>query len=338
MPVRRIILAVLAGILVVPASSAFGQQTPAQPKHTGLGIRLAEAPASRRNDPRAQVYVIDHVAGGTKFSRKLEVQNDTEAPANPKVYVAPASIKDGEFNPGAEGDDGEIPRWSSLSVSTLSLGPGQASTLELTIDVPKDAKDGEYYGAVFAEVAAERGQINQVNRVGVRIYLSVGSGTEPRSDFSVSTLAAERAKNGTPSVVASVTNTGGRALDMTGELRLAHGPAGLSAGPFPAELGTTLGIGDTEPVRVELDKDLPNGPWDATLVMRSGTIERTVTATITFPDAGEKALVYDAHAEHKSLAALIAAIVLVTVLLILGSVVFRGRLRLRRRQRDGTSA
>lgn len=37
--------------------------------------------------------------------------------------------------------------------------------------------------------------------------------------------------------------TGQRALDLRGELTLAGGPGGLSAGPFPVEI-TTLAVGD----------------------------------------------------------------------------------------------
>jgi hypothetical protein len=64
------------------------------------------------------------------------------------------------------------------------------------------------------------------------------------------------------------------------------GPGGLSAGPFPATLGTTLGIDETESVQVVLDKRLPAGPWDARIVLHSGLLEHTGRATITFPAAG----------------------------------------------------
>ena len=73
---------------------------------------------------------------------------------------------------------------------------------------------------------------------------------------------------------------------MNGTLELSAGPGGLSAGPFPASLGVTLAIGDTEPVTILLDKRLPAGPWDARIALRSGLLERSGRATITFPDAG----------------------------------------------------
>jgi len=70
---------------------------------------------------------------------------------------------------------------------------------------------------------------------------------------------------------------------MNGTLRLEAGPGGLSAGPFPATLGTTLGIGDAATVSIVLDEQVPAGPWDARVVLRSGLLERSTHATIAFP-------------------------------------------------------
>jgi hypothetical protein len=104
--------------------------------------------------------------------------------------------------------------------------------------------------------------------------------------MTINSLTAKRSPDGRPMVVATVHNTGGRALDMNGTLQLSAGPGGLSAGPFPATLGVTLGIGDTEPVTIALDRRLPAGPWDALITLRSGLLEHSARATITFPDAG----------------------------------------------------
>jgi hypothetical protein len=92
-------------------------------------------------------------------------------------------------------------------------------------------------------------------------------------------------------VVAAVHNTGGRALDMNGSMELRNGPGGLNAGPFPASLGITLPIGATEPVTIALDKALPNGPWDARITLRSGLLEETATANLTFPGPGSSVTV-----------------------------------------------
>jgi hypothetical protein len=139
---------------------------------------------------------------------------------------------------------------------------------------------------VWAELPASvthgRG-VAVLHRVGVRIYLSVGAGGEPPSNFRIQSMAAERAPDGRPVVAAWVHNTGRRALDLAGTLRLTDGPGGLRAGPFAVQLGTTLGIGQSQPLRVPLDPAVPAGPWRATISLRSGMVQRTASSTITFP-------------------------------------------------------
>ncbi len=162
-------------------------------------------------------------------------------------------------------------------------------TATVTIAVPLDAAPGEQYGVVWAEARVDPtngGGVTQISRVGIRLYLSVGPGGAPAANFTVDSLTAERTPDGRPSVRASVHNTGGRALDMFGTLELSGGPGGLSAGPFPASLGTTVAIGATESVTIVLDKQVPAGPWQAGITLHSGLLERSAQATITFPDAG----------------------------------------------------
>jgi hypothetical protein len=164
----------------------------------------------------------------------------------------------------------------------------------VTITVPGDAAPGEQYGVVWAEARSDdesAGGVIQVSRVGIRLYVSVGPGGAPAADFTIESLTAGRSPDGQPMLSASVRNTGGRALDLNGTLQLSSGPGGLSAGPFPADLGRTLAIGDTQPITLSLDERLPAGPWDAEIILASGIIERSAEATITFPDSGLAAAV-----------------------------------------------
>jgi hypothetical protein len=121
--------------------------------------------------------------------------------------------------------------------------------------------------------------------VGVRVYLDVGPGGAPKSDFAVDSLQAARTPDGKGEVTAQVHNTGMRALDITGSLTLRDGPAGQTGGPYPARLGTTLAPGDTEPVVVPIDAAVADGPWTAQLSLTSGLLERRVQARLTFPTA-----------------------------------------------------
>lgn len=255
---------------------------------SGIGIRLLEAPQARRDDPRARSYIVDHVPPGAKIQRRVEVSNGTSQPADIRIYPGGATLQGGEFMPLPASDADEITAWTSVSPAQVELGPGRATPATVTIAVPADAAPGERYGAIWAEVSSgNSGGVTQVSRVGVRIYLSVASGNEPASDFAIEQLTAQRDEEGTPRVVAQVRNTGGRALDLTGELRLAEGPGGLSGGPFTVDTGVTVAIGETAPVWVTLDDQLPDGPWQATLTLRSGALERSTSAEIIFPEMGE---------------------------------------------------
>lgn len=275
---------------MVTLGGAVASASAAQPRTAddgSIGIQLLEAPTVRANDPRARIYIVDHVSPGTTIERAFEVTNSTSKAQRLQLYVGPATVRDGEFVGDPAGAESDLTQWSRLSQPEVELAPGEAQQLDATIDIPTDASEGERYGVIWASVAgAGKGNIQLVNRVGIRIYLSVGPGGEPPSDFEIDSLTPGRDAKGRPFVQAQVTNTGGRALDLEGTLRLTDGPGGLSAGPFELSSGT-LAPGDAEKLPVTLDKSTPAGPWKAKLVMTSGLLEKRATATITFPDLGK---------------------------------------------------
>lgn len=271
-------LATLVATSFVPAAHA---AAPAP----GVGIRLLDAPVAREGDPRARQYVVDQIRPGGQFTRRVEVSNGDPTAATLRLYAAPATISNGGFSVGPRGAPGSVPAWTTVTPSQVDLPPGGHAEALVTVHVPADAPPGEVYGGVVAERPAPPGPgVGVALRAAIRVYLSVGPGGEPASDFVIDSLQAERGQDGLPRVVAQVHNTGGRALDMRGSLSLTAGPGGLSAGPFPAALGTTLGIGQTEPVTVVLTKVISGGPWTANLKLSSGVLDRRATATITFPD------------------------------------------------------
>lgn len=283
---RRLAL-VLAGLASVAGAAIAPGVAGAQAPRT-VGIRILDAPTNRSTDPRARSYIVDHLSPGTTIKRRVEVSNDTDRAQPVQLYAAAGEISGGTFRFGDGRAANELTTWTTVDPPTLTLPAGAKTPVTVTIAVPANASPGERYGVVWVELAAAAppgGGIAAVNRVGVRIYLSVGPGGEPASDFALTTLEAKRDGDGNPTVSATVKNSGGRALDLSGELRLTNGPGGLSAGPFDAKLGTTLGIGQTEPVLVTLDRALPAGPWDARIVLRSGLTEKEASAKLTFPDA-----------------------------------------------------
>ncbi|TDT94091.1 hypothetical protein EDD99_7999 [Streptomyces sp. 846.5] len=307
-----------------PAAGAQGE-TPPSAGEGRIGLKLLDAPLDREADPRAHMYIVDHLAPGSVIHRRVQVTNTSDVDQRVDLYPGSAAVNDGTFTFDADRTPNELTAWVSVddcvsdanvssratdcgtqqsegatrpstSPSTSpSAGPADTvrdipahgtAVVRVTVRVPPNASAGEQYAVLWAQVSgptSPAANVRLVNRVGVRIYLDVGPGGEPPSDFRIEELTPARAPDGTPNVVAKVHNTGRRALDLTGSMSLTDGPGSLSAGPFTADLGTTLGIGDTEPVTVPLDRRLPNGPWKVSLTLASGLIHHSVTATITFP-------------------------------------------------------
>ena len=282
-----LLLCVMVVVGAGPATAA-PSRPPAAPGPGGIGLRLVDAPLAARNDPRAWMYIVDHLAPATVIHRRVEVANTTTSAVDIVLYAAAAAITAGSFLGAAGLTPNDLSTWTTIAPATLRVPAGGRIPAVVSINVPRDAAPGEQYGVIWAEArsASLGAGIVQVNRVGVRLYLSVGPGGAPRPDFTIDSLTAIRTAEGRPAVIATVHNTGGRALDLNGTLHLADGPGGLNAGPFPATLGVTLAIGTTAPVAIVLDPRLPAGPWNARITLRSGLVERAAEATITFPDVG----------------------------------------------------
>ena len=286
----RATLAILAiGFVAVATGAPVGAQ---EESPGGIGLRLLDAPVSAKDDPRARLYIVDHLAPGTVIERRVEVTNTTDAPQEVVLYPAAASIDEGTFVGGPGRDRNDLSSWTSVTPGTATVAAAGKETALVRISVPDDAAPGEQYGVIWAEARSSQdrdGGVEQVSRVGIRLYVSVGPGGAPAADFEIEELTAGRSAEGDPTVSATVRNTGGRALDMKGTLQLTEGPGGLTAGPFPVDLGSTLAIDDSGSVQVVLDDRLPAGPWHAVLNLESGLTERSAEATLTFPAAGTAA-------------------------------------------------
>ncbi|MEP7054330.1 MAG: peptidase [Actinomycetota bacterium] len=288
--IRHLVVAVvaLAVLGAAPAAAAVPSTEADTPTAGSIGVRLLDVPSASTDDPRARLYIVDHLAPGTTIVRRIEITNTTTAIAHVAAYASAATIERATFLGSAGHRANDLSNWTSVTPAAPDIPAGGHAVATVTIRVPHDAAPGEQYAVVWAEARSpiDTGGVIQVNRVGIRLYVSVGPGGPPAADFVIDSLTARRAADSTPSVLATVRNLGGRALDMNGTLQLLAGPGGLRAGPFPAALGSTLGIGATEQVAISLDPRLPDGPWDARVVLRSGLVERTARATLTFPSSG----------------------------------------------------
>lgn len=281
---RLIALSLLAGI-IIPASSALGAPSNQPTADSGgIGVRIVDVPADSRNDPLAFSYIVNRLAPGKSIQRRIEVSNNTRSAAAVAVYAAGASLRHGEFAFAPNHNKNELSSWTSLSQGLLRLQPGTRAFETVTIRVPKDASSGERYGVIWAEVSTSgSGGVKLANRVGIRMYLSVGPGGAPPSNFVIRSLTARRSASGQPLVVARIHNSGRRTIAISGNLTLSNGPGGVRAGPFPVKLVMPLTPGASRSVTVRLDKRLPRGPWRAEMRLRGRLLQRVAVATITFP-------------------------------------------------------
>ncbi len=318
-------LTLLAGSLLAPSAATAASMPMSS---GGIGIRLLSGASSSSSGPLALAYIVERLSPGSRVTRRIEISNTTDATADIVVFAAAAGIAEGKFSfaPGRSGDS--LSSWTTIAHSVLHLASGATVLDAVTINVAKRASSGERYAVVWAEVSAPsptHSGVRLVNRVGIRMYVSVGKGGLPAAEFTVGSLVASRGANGDPLVAAVVHNVGQAALDITGELRLSHGPGGLSAGPFPVTLGSLLAPDHSAVERTELDNQVPRGPWRADLTLSSDGTQRSSVTMITFPPSASAS-------GKRSLSGplMLAALVVLTLMLAAGtSILFSRRRRLR---------
>jgi hypothetical protein len=213
----------------------------------------------------------------------MEVSNTTTSAQHVTVYAAAATITRGSFVGAAAHTANELSSWTKMSRSRLDIAAGATVLDTITVAISSTASPGERYAVVWASIsnAANGGDIALVNRVGIRMYLYVG-GNNPATSFTVDTLTGQRTSAGHPLVRAIVHNTGGRAVDFSGTLKLSEVTGGLTGGPYQAQLGTTLAPGQSEPVLFLLTGQVGNGPWNATVSLRSGLNRESFRGPVTF--------------------------------------------------------
>ena len=274
-----LVLALAVGAAPATPSGSAGSST------GSFGLRLVPAPGPAPANPLARLYVIDTMASGTSVTRSVDVLNGTASALDVAVYAA-AVVVHGQFEiaPGRSAD--ELSRWTSVQQDVVHVDPGASVVDTFTITVPTGAPSGDRTAVLWAEVrSAGSGPsgVTLVNRVGVRLYVTVGAGGPVSADFVVGPITASRSGAGAPTVEADVRNVSTSAFDVSGTLTLTDGPGGLGAGPFAVTAGSVLSPGASSKVTVPFGRAFPPGPWRAHLALTNGIIERSASATITFP-------------------------------------------------------
>jgi hypothetical protein len=330
--VRRLLstiaVMVAAGIIIPAATAPPAAKAAAGPAPQLFGTRLVDVPVSEAHNPRALRYIIDYLPPGTVIHRRILVMNQEQQTAHLTSYPDAARIRGGVFVGDAGQARNELTTWITVQHSALTIPPHGSVMDRVTIKVPRGATRGEHYGVIWVQQVAHVRQasgvaIKEISRVGVRIYLAVGLGGAPPTKFAVSSVAGRSSAKGRPLLTARVSNTGGRAIDLSGTAHLTEGPGGTSANPFRAQQVLTLAPGQSGLVSFEPGRRLPSGPWQAKVTLVSGLNKASASATINF--SGRVA-----RTAWLRLTALIAMICLSIALLTLITIRVRRALQARR--------
>ena len=119
---------------------------------SGIGIQLLEGPVSKKDDPRASRYIVDHLHPGTTINRKIEIWNKSSARNRIDVYSGAATLAQEAFVFGEGSAGNELTSWFSFDRDRLDLAARAKAVIALTITVPPGASTGERYGLVWASV------------------------------------------------------------------------------------------------------------------------------------------------------------------------------------------
>jgi hypothetical protein len=300
---------------VVLSTTAVTRAEAASPQGPGsIGIQLlAATPLTDAGTPTG-VYIVSALRSGTVLRRAINVINTTDSIQRVLVYPAAASMRDGEFSFAAGSGSNQLSEWTRVSKPFVELPPNTSTTEAVSIAVPLHSTSGERYAVVWAQVSSQPSPGNSVrlvSRVGIRIYLTVGSSGQVVPRFDVGKLVATRSRDGVPIVTETVLNIGVSTVAVHGSITLDDGPGGIGIGPEIVNPIVALPPGDVGQVTVDFDRGLPRGPWRAAMTLSVGTTSRKSVSEIMFPALNPSMPWWRSTSVETGLVALVAILMLV---------------------------
>jgi hypothetical protein len=271
------------------AALAVGLLAAGEPARAAENGEFSLRPVRAANTPeRERSYVVRTVAPGTGFDDRLEARNLTDGPLDLVVEPVDAAVTpDGSFAPGttttAEGG------WLRVTPDRVRVPARGSVRVALRVDVPADAAPGDHIAAVVVRKAdAPNGSgVQLVNRVGVRVYLTVTppAAPGPKRAFELRALRWTGDRN----FEADVANVGDLLVEPLGTLTIARGDFTTTV-DVPV-LGTVPPRAVT-PLPVRTTGKLEPGTYEARLRLRlvqgGGEQEQRVTFTVPGTPAREE--------------------------------------------------
>ena len=152
-----------------------------------LGIRIAQIPSAVQSNPKSGIYIVSHLSPSTSVSQRIEVTNSSASPMNVSIYPGAATNSGENFVALPDGVTNELTSWTRISPASGVIPAHGHIEAIVTIDTPALVTPGEQFGVIWASVSSAPGLngIMNVNRVGIRMYDSVGTIMQTKSASSL---------------------------------------------------------------------------------------------------------------------------------------------------------
>lgn len=314
---RALLAALVLAVAVLLAAGPAGAAT--EPDEVTWAVKTADN-AHGEGRPNYQY----ELSPGQTVEDAILVTNYSDRELTFAVYAA-----DGFLNESAQLDllpagaqSTHVGAWVTLATDEVTIGAGEAVSIDFRLTVPPNATPGDYAGGIVTSLdPADAGDGVQVDRrLGSRLLLRVDGEIAPALD--ISDVRVDHSGSWLPWEPGEATVT--FTLENTGNVRL--------SGTQTVSFSGLLGLGGRSATVVELEEMLPGSVFERTVHLEDvwPLVRTTGTITVEGAPAGVE--------EHRPLAAHDFALWTVpwTGLALLALVVGRvalGRVRARRRRR-----
>lgn len=198
-------------------------------------ITWSVQPANTVNGTRTQFeYSTDP---GTQVVDYVVVANRGETAAEFSIYATDATndVETGAFGLlPSDVPPTDIGAWITMDVDSVTLQPGQESTIPFNLLIPSDATPGDHVAGIIASITTTANDggttVNLEQRVGARVYLRVSGDVAASTEISGISTSFTPELNpfafGRLTLDYSVRNTGNVRVDVMQEVQIT-GPFGI---------------------------------------------------------------------------------------------------------------
>ncbi|WP_454085877.1 WxL protein peptidoglycan domain-containing protein [Georgenia sp. Marseille-Q6866] len=254
-PARRAAAALLT-VLAVVGATLLAWTLPAGAATEPDEVTWSVQTADNANGESRPNYQYELVPGQT-LDDAIVVTNYSERELTFAVYAA-----DGFLNEAAQldllpaGEESEhVGRWVSVAADEVTVGAGEAVSIDFRLTVPPDATPGDYAGGIVTSLGpSDSGEGVQVDRrLGSRVLLRVGG--ELRPALTISDVEVDHRGSWLPWQPGDATVT--FTLENTGNVRL--------SGAQTVSFAGLLGLGGRSAATVEVEEMLPGSSFERTV-------------------------------------------------------------------------